>query len=285
MLANVFPLALLALAAGADATSVGFGKVGETVQCLRALTQRSCHSKYTIPYDSPATCCYNGALGPDLPESGLFLSTQFWDTNPATGRPDATTAHGEWPDFCDGTYPAYCSNVTGIPEYTGAEIRAVLQKYSPETLAFMDVNYKGYNGTDEDFWEHEYNKHGTCITTNRPECQIPLPGISREDFVVLEYFKQIVRRFKALPTYDWLAEAGIVPSTNTTYSLKSIQDALAKKHGGIPYIGCRKGELNEFWYFDTVKGQLSSPLAHFYPENSTTKSNCPEQVKYLPKVF
>lgn len=85
-----------------------------------------------------------------------------------------------------------------------------------------------------------------------------------------------------MPTYDWLKHAGIVPSETKTYSLKSIQDALAKKHGGVPFVGCNKqGELNEFWYYYTTKGPVN--FAKYIPGETTTKSTCPDQVKYLPK--
>ncbi|KAN0065877.1 hypothetical protein ACQY0O_001008 [Thecaphora frezii] len=283
MLFNLAPLALLALSPLASATSVGFGKLGETVQCLRALSQRSCHSTYKIPADSSANCCYNGALEAGAVESGLFLATQFWDADPATGPKDHTTIHGLWPDRCDGTYPSYCSNTTGIPEYTGDQIRTVIAKYDPKLLAYMNLYYKGFNQTDESFWEHEYNKHGTCITTMRTECQIPFPGISKEDFAVLSYFRQIVHLFKKLPTHAWLSEAGIIPAANKTYSLQSIQNALSRKHGGVPYIGCSKGAFTEAWYYFTVKGPVN--FGQYFSENSTSKSSCPDQVKYLPKVL
>ncbi|PWN46602.1 ribonuclease T2 [Violaceomyces palustris] len=280
MLASI-PLAALALAGSATASSLGFGVAKGVLECARAVTQLSCHSKYEISANSSATCCYNGALQEGSKESGLFLATQFWDAQPSTGPEDSTTIHGLWPDYCDGTYPQFCSNVSGIPEYTGAEIRSVLQKYDPELLAYMDVYYKDYQGNDESFWEHEYNKHGTCISTLRTECQPPLPGISREDYAVVGYFRQIVNRFRKLPTYRWLEEAGIVPSNTTTYTLAEIEGALSKKHGGVPYVGCtKKNQLDEFWYYFNTYGRIESGI--FVPGPSTTKSSCPATgIRYL----
>jgi len=46
--------------------------------------------------------------------SGLFLSTQYWDTYTgleAQGQllpPNQWTLHGLWPDFCNGSFTQYC---------------------------------------------------------------------------------------------------------------------------------------------------------------------------------
>lgn len=39
--------------------------------------------------DVQDTCCFNTP-------GGLFLQTQFWDTNPVTGPVDSWTIHGLW---------------------------------------------------------------------------------------------------------------------------------------------------------------------------------------------
>lgn len=46
--------------------------------------QLSCHTP-----DVQDTCCVNSP-------GGLFLQTQFWDTNPVTGPSDSWTIHGLW---------------------------------------------------------------------------------------------------------------------------------------------------------------------------------------------
>ena len=137
----------------------------EIASCARASTQLSCHASYDIPANSSANCCFNGALTDGGKQSGLILSTSFWTTNAAdpanNGPKDSTTIHGLWPDYCDGTYPQFCSSVSGIPEYTGAQIEAVLQKYDPALFAYYQKYFKDLNGDSTSFLEHEYNKHGT----------------------------------------------------------------------------------------------------------------------------
>lgn len=246
-------------------------------ECVYAATQLSCHADFG--FGSPALCCYNGPIEQGGVANGLFLSTQFWDTDPATGPSDSTTIHGLWPDRCDGSYDQYCTNKTGVPEYTGAQIRAVIAQYDPHLLAYMDEYYKSSDGDDEAFWEHEYNKHGTCISTMRTQCQPWKWGISQADFAVLAYFRQIVHRFMALPTIDWLADAGIVPGDNATYALADVQSALAARHGGVPYIGCTDdGAMDEFWYYFFTRGPVTAAL--FVPTDTTANSSCPSTVKF-----
>lgn len=70
---------------------------------------------------------------------------------------------------------------------------------------------------------------------------------------MIAYFEEAVKRDRALPTYKWLGEAGIVPSNTVTYTREQIVGALAKKTGAIPFIGCtgrpNRNTLNEFWYY------------------------------------
>ncbi len=186
------------------------------------------------------------------------------------------------PTDCDATYPAFCSAVSGIPEYTGAQIVDVMAKYDPALKAYYDKYFKDLNGDAPSFLEHEYNKHGTCYTTMRPSCQPKLPWISQADFAVLNYFRQIAHKFAELPTYDILKAAGIVPDANKTYQLADVQAALKEAHGATPFVGCnKKGEMNEFWYFNFVQGSVN--FGRYEPTESTTKSTCPATLKYLPK--
>lgn len=62
----------------------------------------------------------------------------------------------------------------------------------------MDIYYKDYQGNDESFWEHEWGKHGTCISTLEPSCYTNYQP--QEE--VADYFQQIVNLFQQLPTYQ-----------------------------------------------------------------------------------
>ncbi|KAI1265833.1 ribonuclease t2 [Xylariaceae sp. FL1019] len=223
----------------------------------------SCQNTTTVA----DTCCFN-APGGDL------LLTQFWDTDPSTGPSDSWTVHGLWPDNCDGTYEEYCDQDR---QYTN--ITAILQEKAPCTLKTMQVYWKDYQGDDEDFWEHEFGKHGTCISTLNPECYDDYQATDE----VADYFTRAVSLFKSLPSYRWLAQAGIVPASNTTYTLAAIQAALSSHHGHNVIIRCSSGELNELWYHYNVEGSVQT--GEFIAVDPVgSGSNCPATgIKYLPK--
>jgi ribonuclease T2 len=98
------------------------------------------------------------------------------------------------PDRCDGTYDANCdpsreySNISQI--ITGAG--------KTDLINYMNTYWKDYQGQDETFWEHEWGKHGTCISTMQPKCYT---GYQPTEEVV-DFFQKTVDLFKTLPSYD-----------------------------------------------------------------------------------
>ncbi|KAI5361631.1 Putative ribonuclease T2 [Septoria linicola] len=229
--------------------------------------------------NSPQLSCQNTTAQSDLccfnSPGGALLLTQFWDTDPVVGPSDSWTIHGLWPDNCDGTYEANCddrrayTNITQILNAAGKQ----------DLVSYMNTYWQSNSGSAETFWEHEWSKHGTCISTLDPDCYTSYQPTEE----VPDFFQKVVDTFKTLPTYDWLAEAGITPSTSTTYTLSQLQQALAKNHGGkTPYIGCRSGAVDEAWYFYNVRGSVQT--GEFVPVDSLTRSNCPSTgIEYLPK--
>jgi ribonuclease T2 len=144
----------------------------------------------------------------------------------------------------------------------------------------METFWKDQAGDDEDFWEHEFNKHGTCMSTLEPTCY---PGYTPGQEVV-DYFKRTVALFKTLPSYKWLEDAGVVPSETARYTLKQIEAALAASHGQNVIVNCNKnGEINELWYHFNVQGSVQG--GKFVPAAPVgSPSSCPaEGIKYLPK--
>jgi ribonuclease T2 len=144
----------------------------------------------------------------------------------------------------------------------------------------MQTYWKDYKGDDETFWQHEWSKHGTCISTLEPECYTDHKATEE----VVDYFQKAVDLFKSLPSYQWLSDAGITPSTSNTYTTQAIQDALAKNRPGVTVtLGCKSGALNEIWYHYDVRGSVQT--GEFVASDPDgTKSTCPQSgIKYLPK--
>ncbi|MCJ1481941.1 ribonuclease T2-like [Schaereria dolodes] len=213
------------------------------------------------------TCCLNSP-------GGQLLQTQFWDTDPATGPADHWTIHGLWPDNCDGTYSQYCDETR---QYTN--ITAILESYGRTSLLeFMDTYWKDEGGNDESFWEHEWGKHGTCINTLDPSCYTDYTP--QEE--VVDFFQRTVDLFMELDSYQFLADAGIIPTTTKNYTSAEVLTALAKPRGVIPVIQCYHGQLDEIWYFFDVRGNVQS--GDFVPETPVGEtSDCPANLQYLPK--
>ncbi|KAB8070788.1 ribonuclease T2-like protein [Aspergillus leporis] len=213
------------------------------------------------------SCCFNSP-------GGALLLTQFWDTDPPAGPSDSWTLHGLWPDNCDGSYGQYCDKSR---EYSN--ITAILQEQGrTELLSYMNTYWPNYEGENEEFWEHEWNKHGTCINTIEPSCYKDYSPQKE----VGDYLEKAVNLFKGLDTYKALADAGITPGSKT-YKKSEILSALAKIHDGHePYISCESGALNQVWYFYNIKG--NAVTGEYQAIDTLTTPGCSSSgIKYLPK--
>lgn len=67
--------------------------------------------------------------------------------------------HGLWPQYNKENYPSYCKDVE-FDYYNLQPILAELERYW--------YSNRGTLG-DEDFWKHEWQKHGSCMFTDMDE--------------------------------------------------------------------------------------------------------------------
>ncbi|KAI1092290.1 ribonuclease M [Rostrohypoxylon terebratum] len=242
------------------------GVLGGDPKTCANTNELSCHNSTTVA----DLCCFNYP-------GGSLLQTQFWDTDPAVGPDDSWTIHGLWPDHCDGTYDATCDSSRA---YTN--ITAILKAFGEDDmLSYMNTYWLPNDGTGESFWEHEWGKHGTCISTLEPSCFTDYQATEEVHY----YFNTTITLFKSLPTYQWLADAGITPSSSKTYALADIQAALSKGHSGEKvYIGCTDDAIEQvYYYFNTYGSVATGQFVPTSPDNSDD-GGCPSTgVKYLPK--
>lgn len=256
-------------------------KATQEVFTLSDLPPDSC------PIDSPISCSRNAQELENVNSccyespAGVILLTQFWDYNPATGPDNLFTQHGLWGNMCSYGYPQFCDPSLEINP-NGEIIRSIIvdQFGDEELYNNMSYSWKDYHGKDSSFWAHEYNKHGTCFSTIKPSCYLSKAPKNQN---LYDFFRIAIGLFNRLPTYDWLAEAGIVPTNSKTYSLSEIQSALNDKFGANVFIKCDYNHaINEIWYYHHVKGSL---LQHnFLPIDSVAHTNCPSTgIKYPPK--
>lgn len=158
------------------------------------------------------------------------------------------------PDNCDGTYEQYCDKTR---EYSN--IREILtSKGETKMVEYFDTHWKSNTDDDESLWSHEWDKHGafspltgldvvvsqadkflgtagTCMSTLETQCY----GRRYQQYdEVVDYFERTYDQYRKLPTYDWLAAEGIVPSLAETYTLAQLQAAAQKKFGHKIFWGC-----------------------------------------------
>uniref|UniRef100_A0A0W0FAY3 ribonuclease T2 n=1 Tax=Moniliophthora roreri TaxID=221103 RepID=A0A0W0FAY3_MONRR len=225
----------------------------------------SCHNTSAVSN----FCCFEAP-------GGQLLQTQFWDTNPSTGPSDSWTIHGLWPDNCDGTYEQNCD-----PSRAYTNLPSILSSQgASSTLEFMQEFWLDINGNDESFWEHEWSKHGTCMSTLEPSC---LPSGSAKGAEAVAYFQTVVKLFKSLPTYTWLSNQGITPSTSKTFTLSQLTTALKTESGGFtPALDCSGSTLNAISWYYNLKGSIIDGT--FVPISAPNTGSCPSSgIKYPPK--
>jgi ribonuclease T2 len=54
------------------------------------------------------------------------------------------------------------------------------------------------DGTNEEFWEHEWATHGTCISTLKPSCYTNY--VAKQEAV--DFFTRAVALFKTVPSFQ-----------------------------------------------------------------------------------
>ncbi|CRL19300.1 Ribonuclease T2 [Penicillium camemberti] len=216
-------------------------------------------------YHGQDTCCFNYP-------GGQMLQTQFWDVDPALGPEDAWTIHGLWPDHCNGGFDQFCDSRR---KYSNISL-ILVDAGRGDLLEYMSEYWKDFRGDDSNLWQHEWNKHGTCVSTLEPDCYADY--LPQQE--VVDYFDKTVEVYKELPTHEFLANAGIIPSQTRTYALADIEAALEQAHGNPVTIRCRGGAINEIWYHFNIAGSLQSgEFVSAGPDG--LKSNCPSRgIKY-----
>ncbi|KAK9819716.1 hypothetical protein WJX72_001609 [[Myrmecia] bisecta] len=130
--------------------------------------------------------------------------------------------HGLWPNNDDGTFPSFCSRKKFRRSDLG-ELIDDMNKYWPSV-----------KGSNEVFWTHEWEKHGTCAG----------PQLPTEH----EYFAAALQLHKTLNIEDGLSAANIVPSNNAAYDTADLVAALKDSLGFAPIITCHNGSLEEVWF-------------------------------------
>lgn len=114
------------------------------------------------------------------------------------------------PDHCNGGFDQFCDRKR---QYSNISL-ILVDSGRGDLLDYMSEYWKDFRGDDANLWQHEWNKHGTCVSTLEPRCykdQLP-----QQD--VVDYFDRTVDVFKELPTFEVGFDANEPPfSPNTLF--------------------------------------------------------------------
>ncbi|KAG2171926.1 hypothetical protein INT43_001402 [Umbelopsis isabellina] len=227
------------------------------------LTSKTSCSATAVSCSSSAssnTCC--------SPKYGLVVLVQQWV--PGYGPDDAFTLHGLWPDECNGSY-APSNGCDSSRQWTNIE--SIVENYGPSTLHSDMLTYWPSDAeSNNDFWSHEWDKHGTCVSTYAPTCY----GSSYTKYEdVIDYFTKVLELRAQYDLYSALADANITPGGS--YSVSDMQDAIQSAFGVTAKIDCSSGTLSDIEINFVVKGTTT-----YIPQN-TSGSTCKGTVDYPSK--
>lgn len=147
------------------------------------------------------------------------------------------TMHGLWPTTAYPPYPAYCEDVS----YDDKEIDPIEQELTNIWPSYLSDNHQ--------FWEHEWDKHGTC-SLNNPYT-----------LTQFDYFNHSLNVYSEYDPRKKLDQEGIVP--NGTYSITEFKDVLGYAYN----LHCFKNYLEEIRIsFDSKWNLIPSPIPDACPD-------------------
>eukprot|EP00033_Pygsuia_biforma_P000162 GCRY01000209.1.p1 GENE.GCRY01000209.1~~GCRY01000209.1.p1 ORF type:complete len:252 (+),score=30.84 GCRY01000209.1:70-825(+) len=137
-------------------------------------------------------------------------SSHYFDHNVTT-----FTLHGLWPTRNDGSWPAFCDKSDPYDPSQFSDLLPLMMEYWPSYTRSNDV-----------FWQHEWEKHGTCAKS--------VSFINNQH----DYFQATLKIAATLNLTDALANHGIVPGKTNKYQLKDYEKAAVEGLGVTPGFGC-----------------------------------------------
>ncbi|KAI3450157.1 hypothetical protein Pfo_006822 [Paulownia fortunei] len=172
------------------------------------------------------------------------------------------TIHGLWPDYNDGTWPACCSG----KRFDVKEISTLLNtlnKYWPSLSCDAPSNCHGGKGL---FWEHEWEKHGTCSSP-----------VVRDEY---DYFVTALNLYFKYNVTEVLREAGYAASNSEKYPLGGIISAIQDAFHATPELECSGDAVEELRLCFYKDFKLRDCAVKSNTESGTinSKKSCPRYV-------
>ncbi|ORZ22325.1 ribonuclease T2-like protein [Absidia repens] len=259
-----------------------------SIFCIEGLIATVHTERATTPWQQPITadieepsscnrtilsCHWNGSNVDTCcsPKYGLVVFTLQWV--PGYGPSDEFTIHGIWPDTCDGgRAPRRGCDRTRISNNIGPIIKSI----NPTLYQQISRVWPSYKGNNNWFWSHEWNTHGSCVSTLRPNCY----GEKYTKYQdVNDYFQKAIDLHHDYDIYGALNVAGVLPGR--TYNVETMLEALRQAYGNRVKIDCdRSGQLKEIGLFFYVQGRDNYVLT-----DAVHRGSCGARGVYYPKKY
>ncbi|KAF9319221.1 ribonuclease T2-like, partial [Podila horticola] len=159
-----------------------------------------------------------------LPSFGIIVLALQWYRG--LGPADQFTLHGLWPNSCDNS-PGPASGCDRHRSYHNVQQRLENYPYSPVSfMGEMATYWSSSKGDNNQFWSHEWTKHGTCVSTLDPGC---MGRAVTRDHDVYGYFSKAIELRNQFDVHKALADQGIVPGS--TPNVNDMHNAVQKAFG------------------------------------------------------
>jgi ribonuclease T2 len=196
----------------------------------------------------------------------MFLFVQGWPGTickdwgcqnlPSTTHPGAGfLIHGLWAQYYDHGWPQNCDPSNVFSESEVSDLLPDMNVRWPSIMGEMD---------GDDFWTHEWSRHGTCATSVFP---------TQHDF-----FSATLSLRDKYDVEGILSASGITPGG--TYNTRDVSDAVVATTGYAPAITCKNSDLWEIWI---CLDKSLSPVE--CPQSTVIPTPCGSTVNYPADPF
>ncbi|KAG0285146.1 ribonuclease T2-like, partial [Dissophora globulifera] len=127
----------------------------------------------------------------------------------------------------------------------------------------MNTYWSSYHCDNDDFWSHEWWKHGTCVSTLAPSC---ITG-NVQDEDVYRYFSSALALRSHHNLYQALAKHRILPGSGSP-SISSLQAAIKAEFKAEASISCPNGVFEIRLFFHVQNGD------QYMITEPTSKGHC-----------
>jgi len=216
--------------------------------------------------------CTSAARGLDsccTPTYGNLVLEQQWI--PGYGPEDAFTLHGLWPNTCSGAQGPK-NGCDDTRQYTD-----ISSYFDSSLLNEMNTFWPSDQGDNNQFWIHEWQKHGTCVSTLAPDC-LDSSNYNTGDEVPLYFGKALELRGK-YDIYAAMSKAGYGTSSGARdgFNTDDVVAAIRRAYGVTVQLSCKGSAINGVRMWFDVQGADG-----YVPVNAPTSQQKCRGTIYLP---